>query len=158
MASLAAASLDFPRETMTPVKVYYSGRYQDWKAEGYWNFPEWQLAEMEDPAFDEIKEEFAAYPLPIERVTAWSGQKEFVDRLRAIQERAFNGVNGLMVLDADGSSSCRLEKGVRLGTSEFRDKTNKILWTGDFLSHYVEKHNVMPSEAFYNYVIKFKLV
>jgi hypothetical protein len=39
-----------------------------------------------------------------------------------------------------------------IGASEYQDKRNNICWPGGYIEHYIEDHNVMPTEKFYKYI------
>ena len=55
-----------------------------------------------------------------------------------------------------GRSPSRIELNHDVGNGiEFYDKG--ICWPEDYVSHYIDNYNVMPTKKFYNYIINYKL-
>ncbi len=100
-------------------------------AEGYWASPD-----------------DASLPFPVAHTQKWPGQDQFEVKLRRIEKEydALGYSGGYF-----GSSSCRLCHQT-LGSDEYNGEGMK--WTGDFLGHYVMRHNVKPSRQFYTWVLE----
>jgi hypothetical protein len=65
--------------------------------------------------------------------------------------------SGTTNINYRGLSPCRIEiRYVPVGNKEFREYENGksiICWPEGYGEHYIGKHNVMPTEKFFNYVI-----
>lgn len=83
-------------------------------------------------------------PVPVPHKERWQGQDEFEAKLGDLQ----------MSADEGGYFGCTTSRitGERLGSDEYVYR-HKMRWTGDYLSHYIMKHNVKPSKAFYQWVL-----
>jgi len=79
--------------------------------------------------------------MPVANEQPWEGQAEFLAALATIEGRAKRS-------QYRGMSTCRLCKHWN-GSAEFR--LGGWQWPEGF-RHYVEKHNVLPSEAFREFV------
>ena len=53
-----------------------------------------------------------------------------------------------------GIASSRLIHNEFLGNCEFFDRELNMCWPEFYVKHYIETHNVMPTEEFYNYIMK----
>lgn len=81
-------------------------------------------------------------PVPVSSETEMAGKQEFLDKLRKIERRAGKRM-------FKGWSTCRICKKPN-GTVTYLSRGWE--WPEGF-SHYVEEHNVAPSEAFVNMVM-----
>lgn len=99
------------------------------KVEGYW-----RRAKAEDES---------GLPFPVAKKTAWKGKKQF---LVALAEKEQNAEE----VAYRGLSSCRICRKLN-GHIEF--ELNGWRWPAGF-RHYVEKHNVRPSDAFIEFVFQ----
>ena len=91
-------------------------------------------------------------PFPQKFKGTWEDKDTFCDKVHSIEEK----------LEADqmfyrGMSESRLEPGEMVGSGEHRDLVNGVLWPEGYAEHYIRKHNVLPSEEFYEYVMAFVL-
>lgn len=100
--------------------------------EGYWKNED--LSETKD------------YPIPIPHDYEFEFKQEFVDMLKRVQESASPRTRTVKYM---GWSDCRI-CGCMNGTKEYY--TDKWRWPEGYL-HYIEKHNVFPSEEFFWYII-----
>ena len=85
-------------------------------------------------------------PFPQESETKWEGQDEFVQNMKNRQNKI-----GLS-MHTKGFSTCRICKCVN-GTASYT--TAKAEWPEGAL-HYVENHNVKPTQEFINYIMGIK--
>lgn len=99
----------------------------DTKREGFWRSPE-------DPTL----------PSPVANDRPWKGKSELLTRLKKIQSRA-EGIN------YKGWSTCRVCN-CRNGSVTFKYKGWS--WPSGFI-HYIEKHNVEPTDAFKKFINSF---
>lgn len=81
------------------------------------------------------------FPKPQAGATPWEGQAVFLTRLRAVEALA-------MSTTYKGFSTCRL-CGTPAGSREFF--LSDVVWP-DGLKHYIQAHNVKPSEGFRAFV------
>eukprot|EP01060_Flectonema_neradi_P010816 TRINITY_DN178_c1_g1_i13.p1 TRINITY_DN178_c1_g1~~TRINITY_DN178_c1_g1_i13.p1 ORF type:complete len:140 (+),score=17.32 TRINITY_DN178_c1_g1_i13:86-505(+) len=89
---------------------------------------------------------------PIANPKPWCGKDDFLSKLRAIETVAESDDPGqYSVLTLRGFSTSRID-GSFLGNKEYHSASG-MCWTGDFASHYVSDHNVVPSLAFYEFVM-----
>lgn len=95
-----------------------------------------------------------SYPKPKPNKKPFPGQKEWLQKLKAIELVASDPKNrhGLVELSTRGLAPSRLEDDVLLGNKEFSDIAEGNCWTEDFGDYYVGKFNVRPSKKFGNYV------
>jgi len=124
-----------PKERERMYDYFFGGDKVGTKYEGYW-------ASNIDPSKDVY---CGLFPFPIASASKWKGQELFEDRLRYIQEHKAH-------LDHYyGCSYSRLTKDCRLGCSEYSLRFSngvRWVWPGDYLSHYICQHNVIPTEEF----------
>ncbi len=118
----------------------------EWKIEGYWKQRNFSKTLNSKDAF--VKSQYDEYKchIPVKHPTLWPGKEEFVEKLQKLQKV----VN---MTGYDGQSYSRFEKDKTLGSREYADYEAMIMWPGDYLEHYIEKHNVLPSKEFYDYVM-----
>ena len=110
--------------------------------------------------------------MPVISSKKWSDKNKFLNMLKVIEDqsvkvdqRTFNTerYSGTTYFNYRGFSPCRIEIGyVPVGNKEFGEYENGksiICWPEGYGEHYIGKHNVMPTEKFFNYVInKYKEV
>ena len=82
------------------------------------------------------------YPMPVARAEPWEGQAEFLVKLAKKEARAGK-------TQYRGMSTCRCCKQFN-GSSEYH--TDKWAWPSG-LRHYIEEHNVKPSDDFIKFVM-----
>ena len=82
-------------------------------------------------------------PKPKEREKPWKGRRDFLAHLRRVQAKT-------RVARYKGWSTCRI-CGQKNGSTEY--KCNGWVWP-DGLYHYIEEHNVKPSDDFIAFVTK----
>lgn len=133
--------------------------------EGYWRDTEKTTGRHSQRA-DASEEEAVVPPLPWPKTHQHSfcGKREWMRMLTDIEAAALSAdapEAGLLPSDPLGISVVRYRglswsrvDNTMLGNVEFRDARSHVCWTQDFGRHYVEKHNVVPSETFYRYVIR----
>lgn len=97
------------------------------KIEGYWN---------------NAKNDYPEYRMPVENDTPWPGQTKFLTALTKVQATTHK-------VYYKGWSGCRL-CGEHNGSAEFKSK--EWIWPAG-LRHYVEQHNVKPSPEFIAYIL-----
>ncbi len=135
--------------------------YGKFKVEGYW-------ASDEDPSKDSYK---GKYPFPKANPKPWPTQKEFLERLERLTEKAKlekaksvalgtqydNNWSGYSVINWRGVSISRFEPSKYVGSQDYVYKDPKtgeeIYWTEAFGPYYVKKFNVKPSKEFYDWVM-----
>jgi hypothetical protein len=83
------------------------------------------------------------WPKPLNE--PWDGQDQFLATLSNVESR-------VVPISFRGWSSCRL-CGKGNGSSEYR--TDGATWPAG-LAHYIEVHNVRPSQAFIEYINRFQ--
>ena len=89
--------------------------------------------------------------VPSASVTPWCGKEEFLNKLKKIEKLADGGEsNQFSVKTQRGLTNSRID-GSFLGNKEYHSSSG-ICWTGDFSSHYVDEHNIVPSKSFYNFI------
>ncbi len=95
-----------------------------------------------------------SYPKPKPNKKPFPGQKEWLKKLKVIEQVASNPKNrhSLVELSTRGLAPSRLEDGVLLGNKEFSDIAEGNCWTEDLGNYYINKFNVRPSKKFGNYV------
>lgn len=123
----------FERETMVTLKDR-----PEFRVEGYWR--------------NEYDASTSLYPSPKSRPDAWPRKAEFLAKLGAV-ETALKNADCLTYYR--GLAPSRIEEDVYVGSCEFIDKTAKIVWPCGYLQHYIDKHNVVPSADFYDYIMDF---
>ena len=115
------------------------------RVEGYWR-PDAELKPSDGPC-----RPYHLLPWPVARDNPWPGQTEFLAALDWVERRA----RAIEKYHQMGYSTCRL-CGRRNGTAEFFDPRPEAVhgwrWPEGF-AHYVEEHNVEPSNAFLNYIM-----
>eukprot|EP00668_Euglena_longa_P018637 GGOE01023228.1.p1 GENE.GGOE01023228.1~~GGOE01023228.1.p1 ORF type:complete len:183 (+),score=58.57 GGOE01023228.1:34-549(+) len=104
--------------------------------EGYWGF------DKSDKS----------WPWPHPFKGDWEDKEKFCNKLQGIEGK----------LEADmvsyrGLAESRLEEGEMVGAGEYVDHVNGVSWPEGFGEHYIRKHNVLPSEEFFDYVLAFDL-
>ena len=97
----------------------------DFRVEGYW----WSESTPE-------------YPMPVANTEPWEDQKLFLVRLARREKTA-------KITRFRGASECRI-CGCRNGSAEF--SSGRWRWPSG-LRHYVEDHNVEPSDEFVTFII-----
>jgi len=112
------------------------------RVEGYW-------ATHPDPIQDEYK---GKYPFPIANAEPWLGQKEFITKLKKIEDYCKS--RDWMRLYW-GNSQSRLDA-TMLGSIEFTWQS-AWRWPCDLRSHYIERFNVKVSDAFYEWVTNLQI-
>lgn len=84
---------------------------------------------------------------------SWPEKGVFLERLAAI-EGSLAAAGRLR--QYRGLAPSRLDPGEMVGSGEFVDETNGVVWPEGYAQHYVDRHNVLPSEQFYDYVMHFQ--
>lgn len=90
------------------------------------------------------------YPEPKEG-THWAGQEQFVDRLEIIQQYV---IQRNMFKQYEHKKDCRLCDKKNITTGRFQ--LNRVVWE-DGLKHYINVHNVKPTDDFIDFIYKFTL-
>jgi hypothetical protein len=121
------------------------GRYENARIEGYWrDKPETPMSDRRSTPLDLL-------PWPEAGATSWPGQAAFIAALASVERRG----RGIETFRQMGFSTCRL-CGMKNGTGEFYDPRPSAAhgwrWPEGY-RHYVEDHNVQPSNAFLNYIM-----
>lgn len=94
---------------------------------------------------------YSGLPLPIAHPQPWSGQKEFLTKLLAI-EKSLNSPSIMM----EGYADSRLDlSNDHVGCGEY--EYNGVRWTQGYSEHYIEKFNVRPSREFYDFIMSSSL-
>jgi hypothetical protein len=123
------------------------------KKEGFW---------VESDGYDSD----GCYKTPIPNESMWDGQEIFLRKLKELEDYLLNEYKiyvenrnaGIKlpypsyVLEYRGSSSCRI-CGCKNGYLEFRQ--NGWTWPSGY-RHYIEKHNIKPSEEFIDMIMNYK--
>ncbi len=60
------------------------------------------------------------------------------------------------ILSYRGYTPSRLDPNIIVGSKEYYDPEYNIGWPEGYAEHYISKHNVMPTERFFNYVMSKK--
>ena len=94
----------------------------------------------------------------------WPGKQEFMNKVRKVEEFFKDGKNpNYEMMGQDGLALSRIEKTskdgseVWVGSDEYHDHNAKMCWPQNYINHYIEKHNVLPSKKFYEYIMNLKL-
>lgn len=82
--------------------------------------------------------------LPTVSNQVWRGKNNWL-------EKAFVVNANTPTVAYRGIAFSRLD-GSPVGNQEFQDETNNICWPEGYIEHYIQDHNVMPTEKFYQYV------
>jgi hypothetical protein len=82
------------------------------------------------------------YPKPVAIETAWEGKEEFLQKLNRKEKSASRQ-------QFKGISTCRICKCAN-GSVEYSN--SKFIWPEGY-RHYIESHNIKPSDDFFNYVM-----
>jgi len=85
----------------------------------------------------------ADQPFPVALDVPWEGARSWIRSLRAVEKETSSQ-------QYYGISPCRL-CGCRNGSRQYSDKRSRVSWPSGF-GHYVEAHNVRPSQWFIDYV------
>ena len=140
---------------------------QTGNCEGYWGAP---LSTLEKKKYDfHTKKGERGYikDMPVISSKKWSDKNKFLNMLKVIEDQSeesgtrrnfdIERYSGTTYFNYRGLSPCRIEIGyVPVGNKEFREYKNGksiICWPEGYGEHYIGKHNVMPTEKFFNYVI-----
>lgn len=142
------------------------------KCEGYWDSPSPKkltriqdriknksLSQAEIQAIYEQEGLKGYQPLISTRI--WSGKQEWLKKAYAIEEYFYapyrdyilNGKSfpGQLHYRAyRGLSPSRIVPGYYVGNGEYED--GDMCWPEGYVKHYIEDHNVMPTQRFYDYV------
>lgn len=118
--------------------------------EGYW-------ASSADPQKDNYK---GKYPWPKSHKKPWPGKKDFMKKLNNIERHAKtlnlvvddNRCYFLYYVRYKGYAHSRLD-GTNVKNGQFYDVIRRVSWPEGYSSHYIDKYNVIPSKAFYRYVM-----
>jgi hypothetical protein len=116
--------------------------------EGFW-------ASSEDPMKDEYK---GVYPWPVKHTRAFSGEAEFLEKLRRIEAAAREaGYQGtvLRYSKSRGYAPSRFT-GKDVGSGTYTDVAANIEWPEGYSSYYVEQNHVRPSLEFWSYVMDYR--
>ncbi len=120
------------------------------RTEGYW-------ADSADPQKDTYH---GQYPFPQANAKPWPGKEEFLRKLSAIEGKVREKSLRIVWEQNRGFSPSRLENDARdnpvpVGSGEFYDRLLGIVWPGGYREHYIDRHNVKPSQEFYQYVMSY---
>lgn len=86
-------------------------------------------------------------PMPIANKSPWNGQKEFLEKLSFIENSVDWGPNKEGYFGYSGCRICDCDN----GSAEYR--ISDWTWPEGF-RHYVEVHNVKPSDEFIRFVMQ----
>lgn len=100
------------------------------------------MSELKKEGFWYSKET-PGFPMPVANATPWEGKNEFLSKLSKIEEKA-------VIIRYRGWSVCRICS-KHNGSTEFN--LAGWCWPSGF-RHYVEEHNVKPSNEFLNFVLR----
>jgi hypothetical protein len=81
--------------------------------------------------------------------TKWGGQEQFINKLKKV-EKYLDKIKKSNKLE--NPLNCKLCDKKNIATKEY--KVNKVVWN-EGLSHYIEIHNIKPSEEFMDYIYNF---
>jgi hypothetical protein len=100
--------------------------------EGYWDHDD----------YDDYEKKYQ----PIISNKVWNGKAEWIRKAKLVEEQTpFIGYRGMSPSRIDGTF---------VGSQEFFDTINRICWPQNYVQHYIEKYNVMPTRRFYAYINK----
>jgi hypothetical protein len=95
-------------------------------------------------------------PYPVPRPNAdhhpWLERDCFLRKIREIEAR-LTAAGPPGYVRYRGLAPSRVEAGATVGNGEFEDRVNGVCWPEGYAAHYVDKHRVLPSEEFYEYVM-----
>jgi len=96
----------------------------------------------------------AKFYLPIVSKKTWKDKEKFLIATWNI-ERYLSSVNDrkYYVEYSRGMAPSRLEDNVSVGNGDYHDTEWNALWPTGFVPHYIGKWNVMPTKAFFEYVM-----
>jgi hypothetical protein len=94
---------------------------------------------------DKYERKNDGFPMPVANEKPWMHQQFFLEVLKRVE----NGIRITPDMRYMGDSECRICECVN-GSIEYR--LNEWVWPEGF-RHYVEKHNVMPSKEFIDFIM-----
>ena len=90
---------------------------------------------------------------PIISKDIWIHKQKWLDRVYTIEQLIVDGKIGSMI-QYRGFAFSRIESNAIVGSAEYCDHEYDMCWPEGYVSHYIEKHNVMPTKKFFKYVNK----
>ncbi len=92
------------------------------------------------------------WPLPNPH-SRWSEKHAFLRKIKIVEEQL--KAKGDFIRYG-GMAPSRIEPGEMVGSGEYDDRINGLVWPEGYAEHYVDKHGVSPSQEFFEYIADFQ--
>ena len=117
--------------------------------------PEWGDTHSSAGDFSECEDNWSEEYQPSPSILKWKDKKAFCDQVTKIEShiRSHNKTNYRLFYTIFRSAIDGTKLGSGVYYDEFEGQT--ICWKVMYARHYIQKHNVMPSERFFRFVVSF---